>query len=99
MAGRRVFIKSPARQLKQLSEGYYINLSVKISCTASPFPMTLKLTNGQGGKVAHRLFHTRVLPHLLLKGSPFGLPDVLHGDALKATENYGGLNGPLVRNT
>jgi hypothetical protein len=47
--------------------------------------------------VAHRLFHTHVLPRLLLPGSPLGLPDVLHADALKAAERYGGLNGPLVR--
>jgi len=52
-----------------------------------------------GGNVAHRLFHVRVLPHLLLPGSPFGLPDVLHADALKATERYGGLKGPLVRSS
>jgi len=38
-----------------------------------------------------------MLPHLLQPGSPFGLPDVLHGDALKAAEHYGGLNGVLVR--
>ncbi|KAI0251145.1 hypothetical protein BJV78DRAFT_1275462 [Lactifluus subvellereus] len=52
-----------------------------------------------GGSVAHRLFHTRVLPHLLLPGSPFGLPDVLHAEALKAAEHYGGLEGPLVRSS
>jgi hypothetical protein len=45
MVGRRVFIKSLARQLRQLSEGYYTNLSVKISCTALPFPLMLELTN------------------------------------------------------
>jgi len=50
-----------------------------------------------GGSVAHRLFHTRVLPHLLLPGSPFGLPDVLHPDALSAAERFGGLEGPLLR--
>jgi len=49
-----------------------------------------------GGRVAHRLFHIRVLPHLLLPGSPFGLPDILHADALNAVECYGGLKGPLV---
>ena len=38
-----------------------------------------------------------MLPHLLQPGSPFGLPDVLHGDALKAAERYGGFNGTLVR--
>ncbi|KAI9441660.1 ribonuclease-III-like-domain-containing protein [Lactarius indigo] len=50
-----------------------------------------------GGSVAHRLFHTRVLPHLLLPGSPLGLPDVLHADALSAAERFGGLEGPLLR--
>ncbi|KAI0302369.1 ribonuclease-III-like-domain-containing protein [Multifurca ochricompacta] len=50
-----------------------------------------------GGSVAHRLFHTRMLPHLLLPGSPLGLPDVLHPDALKAAERYGGTEGPLTR--
>ncbi|KAH9036139.1 ribonuclease-III-like-domain-containing protein, partial [Lactarius pseudohatsudake] len=50
-----------------------------------------------GGSVAHRLFHTRVLPHILLPGSPLGLPDVLHADALSAVERYGGPEGPLVR--
>ncbi|KAH9976185.1 ribonuclease-III-like-domain-containing protein [Lactifluus volemus] len=49
-----------------------------------------------GGSVAHRLFHTRVLPQLLLPGSPFGLPDVLHADALKAAKHYGGLEGSLL---
>ncbi|KAI0260185.1 hypothetical protein BC834DRAFT_832245 [Gloeopeniophorella convolvens] len=50
-----------------------------------------------GGSVAHRLFHTRVLPRLLLPGSPFGLPDVLHTEALKVAERYGGVDGPLLR--
>jgi len=53
----------------------------------------------QGGRFDHRLFHTRVLPHLLLPGSPFGLPDVLLAGALRAAEYRGGLNGPLVRGT
>ncbi|KAI0002183.1 ribonuclease-III-like-domain-containing protein [Russula compacta] len=52
-----------------------------------------------GGSVAHRLFHIRMLPHLLLPGSPFGLPDVLHADAVKAAEHYGGLKGPLVQSS
>jgi hypothetical protein len=52
-----------------------------------------------GGSVAHRLFHTRVLPHLLLPGSPFGLPDVLHADALSAAKRFGGLEGPLLRSS
>ena len=53
----------------------------------------------QGGSVAHRLFHTRLLPHILLPGSPFGLPDVLHTDALSAAERFGGAEGPLVRSS
>ncbi|KAF8483793.1 ribonuclease-III-like-domain-containing protein [Russula ochroleuca] len=52
-----------------------------------------------GGRIAHRLFHLRVLPHLLHPGSPIGLPDVLHSDALKAAEHYGGSKGSLVRNS
>jgi hypothetical protein len=59
--------------------------------------LLFELTDCQGGRIAHRLFHTRVLPHLLLPGSPFGLPDILHADALKAAEHYGGLKGSLVR--
>jgi hypothetical protein len=50
-------------------------------------PLKLELTDCYGGRIAHRLFHTRVLSHLLLPGSPFGLPDVLHADALKAAEH------------
>jgi len=52
-----------------------------------------------GGSVTHRLFHTRVLPHLLLPGSPLGLPDVLHADALSAAERFGGPEGPLLRSS
>jgi len=52
-----------------------------------------------GGSVAHRLFHTRLLPHLLLPHSPLGLPDVLHADALSVVERFGGLEGPLLRSS
>jgi hypothetical protein len=65
----------------------------------SPALLMVELTNYQGGSIAHRFFHIRVLPHLLHPGSPFGLPDVLHADALKAAEHYGGLKGTLVRNS
>src|SRR5712691_10173583 len=97
--GRQVCIKSLERQSRRLLEGYYISLSVEIILHHMLPSLTPALTNTQGGRVTHRLFHTRVLPHLLLPGSPFGLPDVLHADALKAAEYYGGLNGPLVRGT
>ena len=40
-----------------------------------------------------QVFYIRVLPYLLFPGSPFGLADVLHADALKAAEHYGTLNG------
>ncbi|KIM86892.1 hypothetical protein PILCRDRAFT_815332 [Piloderma croceum F 1598] len=33
-----------------------------------------------GGSVTHRLFHTRILPHLLISG-PLGLHDAYHADA------------------
>ncbi|KAI0080301.1 hypothetical protein K474DRAFT_1658017 [Panus rudis PR-1116 ss-1] len=49
-----------------------------------------------GGSVAHRLFHTRVLPHLLLPGRPEGLHDAFHAHALEICEQMGGENGPLV---
>jgi hypothetical protein len=84
--------------LKQLSEGYCINLSVEFIAQHALLVDAGAdlLINDQGGRVAHRLFHIRVLPHF---GSPFGLPDILHADALKAVECYGGLKGPLVLNT
>lgn len=49
-----------------------------------------------GGSIAHRLFHTRVLPSLLLPGNPQGLSDVFHYDAKKVCEIMGGENGALV---
>ncbi|KZT28135.1 hypothetical protein NEOLEDRAFT_1087798 [Neolentinus lepideus HHB14362 ss-1] len=44
-----------------------------------------------GGTVAHRIFHTRILPHLLLPGSAEGLRDSLHPHAMKICEQLGGL--------
>ena len=55
-----------------------------------------ELTDCQGGRIAHRHFHIRVLQHLLLPGPPFGLQNVLRADALKAVEHYVGLKGSLV---
>ncbi|KAI0048728.1 hypothetical protein FA95DRAFT_1005870 [Auriscalpium vulgare] len=49
-----------------------------------------------GGAVAHRLFQTRVLPHILLPGQPMGLPDSLHAHAREVIAKMGGENGPLV---
>jgi len=48
-----------------------------------------------GGAVAHRVFHTRLLPHILLPGRPEGLHDAYHGLAQKICEGMGGVNGPL----
>jgi len=52
--------------------------------------------NGQIGRVAHRFFHILVLPHLLLPESPFGLPDALHADVLKAAEYNGWIERTLI---
>jgi hypothetical protein len=56
--------------------------------------MLLELTNELGRKR-----RSQALPHLLLPGSPFGLPDVLHSDALKAAKHYGAFEGPLARSS
>lgn len=50
----------------------------------------------QGGNLAHRVFHTRVLPHILLPGTPAGLNDAFHEHALELCERMGGLEGALV---
>ncbi|CAL1695262.1 unnamed protein product [Somion occarium] len=49
-----------------------------------------------GGAIAHRLFHTRILPHLLLPGRPEGLHDAFHPHALDICERMGGVDGPLI---
>lgn len=48
----------------------------------------------QGGSVAQRVFHTRVLPNLMLPDG-HGLPKSLHPDATKICESMGGQDGPL----
>ena len=53
-------------------------------------------TNHQGGSIAHKLFHTRLLPHLLLPGKPEGLPEAFHADVLKICEQMGGPQGDLT---
>ncbi|KAI0704188.1 ribonuclease-III-like-domain-containing protein [Cerioporus squamosus] len=50
-----------------------------------------------GGAVAHRLFHTRLLPHLCIEGSREGLHARYHEHALEVCERMGGRNGPLLR--
>lgn len=53
----------------------------------------------QGASVAHRVFHTRLLPHVLLPGNLAGLPDVFHADAEAMCERMGGPNGKLLSQT
>ncbi|KAI1792730.1 hypothetical protein LXA43DRAFT_886881 [Ganoderma leucocontextum] len=50
-----------------------------------------------GGAVAHRLFHTRLLPHLCVQGSMQGLHAGYHEHALEVCEKMGGRTGPLLR--
>ena len=45
--------------------------------------------------MAHRVFHTRVLPCILLPNSLDGLPTSLHAHALRRCEEMGGVDGPL----
>ena len=52
----------------------------------------------QGGSVAHRIFHTRLLPNLLTL-TPEGLPEIFHADAREACERMGGVNGQLLLDT
>jgi hypothetical protein len=46
--------------------------------------------------MAQRVFHTRVLPKLLLERRPEGLPDVFHADVLAMCERMGGPKGQLM---
>lgn len=50
----------------------------------------------QGGVIAQRVFHTRVLPHILLPGTPFGLHDAFHDATLEAQARLGGPKGLLI---
>ncbi len=45
-----------------------------------------------GASTAQRLFHTRIMPHVLS-----GLPERFHGDVTAACNRMGGLQGPLAR--
>ncbi|KAG1756686.1 uncharacterized protein EDB91DRAFT_1093921 [Suillus paluster] len=49
-----------------------------------------------GGSVAHRLFHTRILPHILLPGKAEGVPSEFHHKALALCERMGGMDGNLL---
>ncbi|KDQ60397.1 hypothetical protein JAAARDRAFT_174469 [Jaapia argillacea MUCL 33604] len=49
-----------------------------------------------GGSVAHRVFHTRLLPHILLPNSGDGLHDSLHPYAEEVCQRMGGLVAPIV---
>lgn len=49
-----------------------------------------------GGSTAHRLFHTRILPSLLLPGQPIGLLDTFHREAKEICERMGGSEGSLA---
>ncbi|KAF9220767.1 hypothetical protein BS17DRAFT_738801 [Gyrodon lividus] len=52
-----------------------------------------------GGSVAHRLFHTRVLPHILLPQRSSGLPAEFHAKALQICERMGGTESDLLYGT
>ncbi|KIJ63789.1 hypothetical protein HYDPIDRAFT_112748 [Hydnomerulius pinastri MD-312] len=52
-----------------------------------------------GGSVAHRLFHTRILPHILLPESAGGVPAEFHAKALSICESMGGMEGDLLYRT
>jgi len=49
-----------------------------------------------GGSAAHRLFHTRVLPNILLPGRPEGLNDVFYKHAMEVCEKMGGSSAELL---
>ncbi|KAF9240462.1 hypothetical protein BU15DRAFT_87667 [Melanogaster broomeanus] len=49
-----------------------------------------------GGSVAHRLFHTRILPHILLPERSSGVPAEFHAKALQICERMGGTEGDLI---
>ena len=90
-----VYIKCLGKRYRQPWVGYFINLYVSffvVEYLCSPAQML----RSQGGSVAHRVFHTRLLPLVLLPGTSDGLPDVFHKDALLASKRMGGETGPLL---
>jgi len=48
-----------------------------------------------GGSVAHQVFHTRLLPHILLPGQKEGLHDAFHAHALEICEKMGGMDAAV----
>ena len=48
----------------------------------------------QGGAIAQRVFHTRILPHVSQPG--LGLPEAFRGRATELCEEMGGLDGSLL---
>ncbi|KAI6045364.1 hypothetical protein EDC04DRAFT_2926019 [Pisolithus marmoratus] len=50
-----------------------------------------------GGSVAHRLFHTRILPHILLPNQHGGVPMEFHARALSISERMGGLEASKLK--
>ena len=46
--------------------------------------------------MAHQVFHTRLLPHVLLPNTSIGLSDAFHDYALEICERMGGLDGLLA---
>lgn len=61
------------------------------------FSMLLRAFLGQGGSVALRAFHTRVLPNLLLDGKNGGLPLVFHSEAREICNKMGGSESDLTK--
>ncbi|KAM6492137.1 hypothetical protein JOM56_011861 [Amanita muscaria] len=49
-----------------------------------------------GATLTQRVFHTHILPKLLLERRPEGLPDVFHAEALAMCERMGGPNAQLM---
>lgn len=43
-----------------------------------------------GATEAHKFFHTHLLPHILLKGTPQGLPDAYHSRAMQLYKSVNG---------
>lgn len=46
--------------------------------------------------MTHRLFHTRILPHILLPEKAEGVPPEFHQKALTLCERMGGVDGNLL---
>jgi hypothetical protein len=104
-------IKFRETQLMQSWEGYSINSYVPFICSPlAPFSSSsspllslahssrpnTKIPTSQGGSVAHRVFHTRLLPHILLGRKADGLPEAFHEHAHAVCNDIGGKEGKLI---